>query len=408
MVGVPAHGVVQFIAPNVVQYAPDSGFAGLDSFTFRATDGQAYSAPATVTVLVNYEPVIAVDPATQGVQYSDGIAPVTVTVDDLDSAGNTLVIASTTWSDGINSYPGLPAQLTLNRVSDNADTVPGQAVWTLAGTTDLPVGVYTITLIADDGIGGSITGDPVEIVIEVAPEDIMVRFHGGNPRAVQVVTAGDDNSGSFELRVDIKELYPDNGVSVLPGDIAQAHVRMQLAPIGPGGPADPITNCTTELHDVDYDARLTVTCSFNAVPINTYAVAVTVDGAYYSGFDEDVVTVYDPSRGFTTGGGLFTWPGSAGDETSFGFGMEYNKNGKNLKGRLTVTRRLADGSLFRMKSNALDGLALGTESHPTSVGPPSAARPTSTHRQRIRRKATTPSSPMWRTMASPAIPSGCR
>jgi hypothetical protein len=188
----------------------------------------------------------------------------------------------------------------------------------------------------------------------------MVRFHGGNPRAVQVATAGDDNSGLFELQVDVKELYPDSGIAVLAGDIAHANVRMQLAPIGPGGPADP-TNCSTELHDVDYDARLTVTCSFDAVPINTYAVAVTVDGSYYSGSNEDVVTVYDPSRGFTTGGGLFIWPGSAGDETSFGFSMEYNKNGKNLKGRLTVTRRLADGSLLRMKSNALDGLALGSE-----------------------------------------------
>ena len=367
LIDLPANGLVQFTAPNVVRYSPDSGFGGVDTFTFKATDGQLYSDPATVTVLVNYEPVITVDPAAQAVQYSDGIAPVTVTVDDLDSSGNALVIVSATWSDGVNSYPGLPAQLTLTRVSDNADTVPGQVVLTLAGAVDLPVGTYIITLIADDGVGGSITGEPMEIWIEAAPEDVMVRFHGGNPRAVQVANAGDANSGSFELRVDVKELYPDNGALPLPGEIGWADVSMQLVPIGPGGPVDP-TGCTTELHDVDYDARLTFVCGFDAVPINTYAVAATVDGNYYNGFDEDVVTIYDPSRGFTTGGGTFFWPGSdefdkgyAGDETTFGFTIEYNKKGKKLQGQLSVIRRLPDGTVHRIKTNVLDGLSVGAE-----------------------------------------------
>ncbi|MCK5313486.1 MAG: hypothetical protein KAJ53_00110, partial [Anaerolineales bacterium] len=83
---------------------------------------------------------------------------------------------------------------------------------------------------------------------------------------------------------------------------------------------------------------------------------------------EDVLTVYDPSLGFTTGGGWFYWPGSEdpnngypGDKTNFGYTMKYNKNGQKVKGNLLLIRHLADGSIYRVKSNALAGLALGDE-----------------------------------------------
>jgi hypothetical protein len=117
-----------------------------------------------------------------------------------------------------------------------------------------------------------------------------------------------------------------------------------------------------------YDAVLPVTCAFADVPVNTYTVMVVVDGGYYAGAGEDVVTVHDPSLGFTTGGGWFYWPDTAdpdtgypGDRTTFGYTMKYNKKGKNLQGNLVVIRHLPDGSIYRLKSNALDGLALGED-----------------------------------------------
>jgi hypothetical protein len=71
-----------------------------------------------------------------------------------------------------------------------------------------------------------------------------------------------------------------------------------------------------------------------------------------------VLVVYDPSLGFTTGGGWFYWPGTT-DKTNFGYTMKYNKKGGNVKGNLVLIRHLADGSKYRIKSNALTGLALG-------------------------------------------------
>src|SRR5262249_17937776 len=47
----PAHGVLRGVAPNL-SYAPDSGFFGMDRFTFVANDGQADSNLATVSINV--------------------------------------------------------------------------------------------------------------------------------------------------------------------------------------------------------------------------------------------------------------------------------------------------------------------------------------------------------------------
>ena len=97
--------------------------------------------------------------------------------------------------------------------------------------------------------------------------------------------------------------------------------------------------------------------------MNTYTFEVVVNGDYYTGSWEDVLVVYDPSLGFTTGGGWFYWPGTAngdypGDKTNFGYTMKYNKKGLNVQGGLLVIRHLADGSIYRIKSNALDGLSI--------------------------------------------------
>ena len=51
----PAHGSVELNADGSFVYQPDVGFAGTDSFTYVAADGQAESAPATVTLNVAWQ-----------------------------------------------------------------------------------------------------------------------------------------------------------------------------------------------------------------------------------------------------------------------------------------------------------------------------------------------------------------
>lgn len=48
----PAHGSASVQANGTVLYTSDKRFKGTDTFTYTATDGQAESAPATVTIQV--------------------------------------------------------------------------------------------------------------------------------------------------------------------------------------------------------------------------------------------------------------------------------------------------------------------------------------------------------------------
>lgn len=64
---------------------------------------------------------------------------------------------------------------------------------------------------------------------------------------------------------------------------------------------------------------------------------------------EDVLVVYDPSSKYTEGGGWFYWPGT-NDRTNFGFTMEYNKKGTNVKGSLFLVRHINEGETYRVKS----------------------------------------------------------
>jgi hypothetical protein len=196
----------------------------------------------------------------------------------------------------------------------------------------------------------------------VSPEDAAIAYSDASPLAVRVLTPG-GNSGPFSVDVDVTEKSPDlplEGSLAAPGDIDLAEVDIMLQPIGPGSPGIPLS-CQRWVVGTGYDRTLTVSCEFNEVPVNTYSVLVMVNGmGYYSGKIEEVVTVFDPSLGFTTGGGYFLWPGT-NDKTNFGFTVKYNKKLTNVKGSLLLIRHLPDGTLFRVKSNALYGLAVGEE-----------------------------------------------
>ncbi len=86
--GQPANGTVEINADGSVTYTPAGGFAGEDTFTYRAFDGEDASAPATVTVTVrNAAPVAGDDNAS-----TDTDQPVTIDVlaNDTDANGDPL------------------------------------------------------------------------------------------------------------------------------------------------------------------------------------------------------------------------------------------------------------------------------------------------------------------------------
>jgi hypothetical protein len=187
---------------------------------------------------------------------------------------------------------------------------------------------------------------------------------------------------------------------------------MELQPVGPGSTVTVACGFINPLPDypgTGYDEEALFQCNFTGVPVNTYTVAAEVWGenyfagtveeqwkdVYYYGSDEDVFTVFDPSLGFTSGGGWFYWPETAvdsclvyeydnegpircleenegpcsgypGDKTSFGFNLEYNKKKNSAKGSLLLMRHTVDENCeyagsYRVKSNAIEAMSLGED-----------------------------------------------
>ncbi|MHC4063753.1 MAG: SdrD B-like domain-containing protein [Planctomycetota bacterium] len=310
----------------------------------------------------NVAPTVTAAPAAQSVQYSDPIADVTLTVSDIADDSLALVSVETD-VDGGGFAAGLPDFYSLGFDSCSVVGNTNTCTWTLSGLTGVPAGVYTIRTTFDDDDGAETS---VDITITVFPEDATVIFDQNNPVGVQVEEDGGD-SGPFSLTVFVMETLPDLSATLpaAPGDISLAGVSMTLQPIGPGGSV--AGTCTPMgVVGTGYDAILTVTCDFDDVEVNTYSAMATVTGGYYTGSGEDVVTIFDPSLGFTTGGGWFYWPGTddpsigyPGDKTNVGFDVKYKRRGRGAKGNLLMIRHLPDGSKFRVKSNAMDALALG-------------------------------------------------
>ena len=62
LAGSPAHGTLALSANGSFNYSPAAGYAGSDSFTYSASDGQSTSAVATVTITVVPAPIVVSGP----------------------------------------------------------------------------------------------------------------------------------------------------------------------------------------------------------------------------------------------------------------------------------------------------------------------------------------------------------
>ena len=336
---------------------PDGPASPVVSASATDSDGATGAADTQTLTVNNVAPTVNASPTSQTVQYSDYICWVGFNANDVAADGMT---ATTTPAS-------LPDSLQFNDVGCFVFDGIRICNWRLESTMDEPMGEYDITVTVTDEDGGSGSDDTT---ITVEHEDADIWLDSDNPVAVEV-DAPDGDSPEFTLTAYIKETEPDEAVcGDNPGDSNNAQVEMTIAAVGPGGSQTVI--CTPMgVTGTGYDAVLEVSCDFDNVDVNSYHVQATVVGDYYvSGIAEDVLVVFDPSLGFTTGGGWFYWPGTCsgypecdgeypGDKTNFGYTMKYNKKATKVQGSLLLISHLPDGTIYRVKSNALHGLALG-------------------------------------------------
>lgn len=99
LVSGPAHGTVAVNGNGSFAYTPTAGYTGADSFTYRASDGAATSAPATVSITVvgaNSAPVANGDSYTTAKDTALTIAGPGVLGNDDDTDGDALTAALVT------------------------------------------------------------------------------------------------------------------------------------------------------------------------------------------------------------------------------------------------------------------------------------------------------------------------
>jgi len=247
------------------------------------------------------------------------------------------------------------------------------ATWTSLGTVAVASGSADKRVVVGSASGtatyrasftatGDYTSSLNTATLTVAAENATITYAVANPVALQVSSPGGTlNAGALTLALAVKETQPDAATSPGKagiGDITKAGLAVTLAPVGPGSSV-PLTCTPGSVSGTGYAATRSFTCTnAAAIEVNAYEVQATVSGNYYTGTLADAFTVFDPSLGFATGGGRIT---IGGESVNVGFTMKYGKNGSSPKGTFIAVRHRADGTVSRLKSNALEGLALGED-----------------------------------------------
>ncbi|HTN23547.1 MAG TPA: Ig-like domain-containing protein, partial [Solirubrobacteraceae bacterium] len=90
----PAHGALALNPDGTFTYQPQAAFKGTDSFTYRASDGTAQSAPATVTISVGNQPPTAADDAYDATSATT-LEGASVLANDSDPNGDVLTATLT-------------------------------------------------------------------------------------------------------------------------------------------------------------------------------------------------------------------------------------------------------------------------------------------------------------------------
>jgi uncharacterized repeat protein (TIGR02543 family) len=291
---------------------------GLENYDITYVNGELTVNPAALTVTAD----------NQSSQYSDPLVnPLTCTITGY-------VNGESFETSGVEGTPDVNVAL-----SDPVTEMPGNY--------DI---VVTVGSLSSDNYSFNFVNGTYTVEKENATITILY-----NPTAVKVWKPGSDENEEFEIDYLIEQA--DDGY---PGDmnlIFNDDIEVEFAPVGGGaskGPypaSDWIPNAPSGTAEfIIHQGELAVEC---------YMTIASLQNEYFDANDaEDVLVVYDPSLGYTTGGGWFEWP-VTGEKTNFGYTMKYNKKAKNIQGGLLLIRHNDDDSVYRIKSNALYGLAMG-------------------------------------------------
>jgi hypothetical protein len=224
----PAHGQFSGVAPALV-YTPATGFSGIDTFTYRASDGSADSAPATVRINVvpqNHSPLAS----PLSVQTTSGQS-VNILLTGTDPDGDSLSFKVVS-PPSAGQLSGVGANLTYSpaanfagtdslRYSVNDGALSSEAVVTITVLpSNRPPVSSNISLTAVAGVplaitlgGSDLDGDPVTFQIVDAPS--KGQLSGTAPHLIYTASPFGNGRDIFTYRVsDGKEQSALGTVSI--------------------------------------------------------------------------------------------------------------------------------------------------------------------------------------------------
>jgi hypothetical protein len=295
----PANGTVVVAADKLsLTYVPQAGYCNdgtpTDNFTYTLNGGSTATVMLTVTC-VNVAPVLS-GPSAAGGQYSDPIAPLTVSATDADTP-----IAGFAYS--LNSAKCTDAHAVANlTIAKNGD---GTA--TISGRLNVKPGVYQLCVVVSDGEGGE---DARPIEVTVSPEDASIVDVGpavtlaGSPVALK---------GTFR---EANDGYPSSDLTSSAAAKSATRVTFALTPAGPGTTG---ASCT----DASGVSGAAVGCTglIPALAVDRYDVVAMMTGDWFTGGGTGSLIAY----AFAPGGGAFV----VGDKTATGtvmfWGSQWSK-----------------------------------------------------------------------------------
>ena len=229
IVSSPSHGGLSGTPPNVT-YQPNANYNGADSFTFRVTDGNSFSAPATVSITItaiNDAPVVTNRTFTTS---EDTVLNFTLNGSDVDGDGLTFRIISTpnhgtisgtgptfTYTPAAN-YSGTDAFFyTAN--DGSADGNVASVIITIASVNDAPIANSQAVTLAEDSStnvvlsASDVDGNALTFTVWTLPQHGTLT--GAAPNLVYTPSANFNGNDGFTFIVSDGALLATGQVSIV-------------------------------------------------------------------------------------------------------------------------------------------------------------------------------------------------
>jgi uncharacterized repeat protein (TIGR01451 family) len=161
----PSNGTLTLNANGSFLYTPNAGFAGTDSFTYKARDGSADSNTATVSITVNEGGTLQFNSATYSVQENGGNAVITITRTGGTNGTATVLFSTSNGTAGASDYTTVSQTITFN----NGETSKTVNVPVTDDTLDEADETVNLTLSQPGGTGQ--LGSPSTAVLTILDND---------------------------------------------------------------------------------------------------------------------------------------------------------------------------------------------------------------------------------------------